>query len=346
MGCRYVVFLSVWIVLSAAGGAQSFDCEKAATNVEKAVCADSSLSLADDRLAAAYKQVMSALPPDAKVTIREGEASWLRSLENACAHKPAFQENFTTCLKRMYKERTVTLQKMVVSKGGVKFVMLEKTLLTRDSADDIGNKDIEENPGFGTLHVSWPQALTDAPEWKAWNAEVLAETQKEAGGTGELDQPWKKEWAADSETEVTATVDAISGGIVSTQVSIEGMGHGAAHPGEATHEFHWLLKDGRKLKTSDVFLPRTGWESALERRCRASLKIQIGKDYEEYVGKEFQKTLDEVVLNPENWTMDGTGVTISFPEYSVTPRMDPAEPVTAPWATLKGMLAVGFELPK
>lgn len=346
MRCRYVVVMAVCFGVSVVSRAQSFDCEKATTKVEKAVCADTSLSLEDDRLAAAYKQVIRDLPQDAKVMVRDGEANWLRSLENACAQKPAFQENFTTCLKRSYKERTATLQKMIVHKGDVTFVMLEKTLLARDSADDTGNKDMEENPGFGTLHVSWPQALNDTPEWAAWNAAVLAETKKEAGGTGEPGEPWKKEWASASETEVFATVDAINAQIVSVGVAINGMGHGAAHPGEAEHTLHWLLAKQRRLKASDVFLEGSGWESSLERRCRASLKAQYGKDYESYVGKDFQKELDEVVLNPQNWTMDEKGLTISFPEYAVAPRAEPTEPVTVAWPVLKGMLVAGFEPPK
>ncbi len=346
MRCRYGVLLAVWIGVRVACGAQSFDCEKATTAVEKAVCADSALSLADDKLAAAYKQVMREVPEDVKMAVRADEASWLNSMGNSCATKPTFQENFATCLKRMYKERTEALQKMVVSKDGVKFVMLQKTLLARDGADDMGNQDVEENPGFGTLHANWPQAMSEAPEWKAWNAAVLAETQKMAGGDGELNGPWKKEWAVGAETDVTATVDVVTPHMVSVGIADDGMGHGAAHPNEASEEFHWLLKEQRRLKASDMFLAGTGWESLLERRCRASLKEQIGKDYESYAGESFQKTLDEVVLNPANWTMDAKGLTISFPEYSVTPRMEPVDPVTVPWAALKGMLVPGFDLPQ
>jgi hypothetical protein len=92
-----------------------------------------------------------------------------------------------------------------------------------------------------------------------------------------------------------------------------------------------------------------GWEAVVSARCRAALKVQVGDDYQSYAGStaaDFAKTLHGVVADPRNWDIDAKGLTINFPEYSVTPRAFPVDPVLVPWEALSGVLAKGFEVPR
>ena len=61
--------------------AASFDCAKAATTVENAICADPALSQADERMAQAYRKALDAtLAPRA---LRSDQMRWLASREQA-----------------------------------------------------------------------------------------------------------------------------------------------------------------------------------------------------------------------------------------------------------------------
>lgn len=341
--------MTVWMagmcVCGAARG-QSFDCGTAKTEVEKAVCSDAELALLDDKLAAAYRRVMNGLPAESAALVRANEESWLQATESGCTNKPAFNENFVTCVKRRYRDRTAALEGMLVERGGMKFVVLSKTLLARDARLEPGVTPIEENPGFGTLHVSWVEALSDAPEWKAWNAAVLAETRRLAGGSGDPAEGWRNEWAAGTESEVKESVEQVSPVMVTVAMVEDGMGHEAAHPTQTNEEFHWLLKEERLLRVDDVLKAGSAWEKVFVKQCRASMKEQYGRDYDQYSGGDFGKALDGVIEEPKNWKIDAEGITVNFPDESVTPHADPVNPVTVTWKELKGMVVEGFAVPK
>lgn len=68
-----------------AGAGPSYDCRKAATPTEIAICGDEQLSLLDRKLSRAYRDFYSALPPDAKSAARRMQQLWLRGREERCA---------------------------------------------------------------------------------------------------------------------------------------------------------------------------------------------------------------------------------------------------------------------
>jgi uncharacterized protein YecT (DUF1311 family) len=75
MKLTVLALLATLIATGAAYGA-SFDCGKAASPVERAICADPALSKADDALAAAYRAALSAtLDP---VALRRDQRQWRR----------------------------------------------------------------------------------------------------------------------------------------------------------------------------------------------------------------------------------------------------------------------------
>jgi uncharacterized protein len=343
--------LGIWLLAGWCGavGAQSFDCKLAKTDVEKAVCASPELGKLDEAMAAKYKQMLVEVPPYMQTNLRTTQRIWLRGLPKVCkANVP--QMSFTDCLRKQYKSQMDVLDSQVVKKGGTVFVIQGTEVTSKDGPDDPpSSKEIESNPGYGTLDASWPGALSKAPEWLAWNAAVLLETQKMAGREKEdTGTDWKDDWAAGAETQVTAKLVSVGAQRVSVAISRESDGHGAAHPNEDYEEFHWLLKEQRRLKVEDVFAS-PGWEAVVSARCRAALKVQVGDDYQSYAGStaaDFAKTLHGVAADPRNWDIDAKGLTINFPEYSVTPRAFPVDPVLVPWEALSGFLAKGFEVPR
>lgn len=92
-----------WLLLLPFAGAvqsASFDCAKAATMVEKLVCADAALSAQDDVLAATYRQAASLSKPDDSEP-KTSQRAWLKQ-RNACAD--------AACIAAAYRSRIAELE--------------------------------------------------------------------------------------------------------------------------------------------------------------------------------------------------------------------------------------------
>lgn len=85
---------------AAPADAAGFDCAKAATTVEKTICADPELSGLDEALAALFRQNLAA---DARAeTVRAGQRAWLK-VRDACRD--------AACLNAAYQDRLAALRK-------------------------------------------------------------------------------------------------------------------------------------------------------------------------------------------------------------------------------------------
>ena len=121
------------------------------------------------------------------------------------------------------------------------------------------------------------------------------------------------------------------------------MGHGAAHPSEIWKNFHWLLKENREMAAGDVFRTDTPWNAALAQRCWAGLKEQFPQPATLFINSARDKALLEIVSNIGNWEIKKEGLLISFPEYSVAPRITGVKEVNIPWVVLKAYVLAGFD---
>lgn len=88
------LLFSLLIITPGQADAASFDCGKASTLVEKAVCADPELSALDEEMAGRYR-IISAMTPDRDA--KKEQLYWL-GLRNACKDK--------NCIQSVLQERT------------------------------------------------------------------------------------------------------------------------------------------------------------------------------------------------------------------------------------------------
>jgi len=86
------------ITLPAVSHAQSFDCAKASTAVEKQICADPNLSLMDAELGRVYRNLMQSIDKDTRRTLHKGERAWLHQ-RNACDTRT------NDCVEGLYEQR-------------------------------------------------------------------------------------------------------------------------------------------------------------------------------------------------------------------------------------------------
>ncbi|MBB6485855.1 lysozyme inhibitor LprI family protein [Rhizobium lusitanum] len=98
--------------------AQSFDCGKAQTAIEKAICASPPLIVKDTSLAAAYRQATSDLGGDpAKLAeLKQQQRRWLSDRDKSCTDSDP--THLTKCLLTIYQARIVELNTLHSVAGG------------------------------------------------------------------------------------------------------------------------------------------------------------------------------------------------------------------------------------
>jgi uncharacterized protein YecT (DUF1311 family) len=79
--------------------AASFDCAKARTNVEKAICADAELSKQDERMAALYGEVLKASSNNS--VLKKAQREWLKYRQTCFT--PAYKQKENFCLSDRYR---------------------------------------------------------------------------------------------------------------------------------------------------------------------------------------------------------------------------------------------------
>ncbi len=100
------LILATFSLLMIAGDihAASFDCRKAASEVEKLVCGDLILSKSDDDLAALYaKTLKQAADP---VSVRKQQREWLRRVRDRCMDVSCLRDAYATRIKEILSVKT------------------------------------------------------------------------------------------------------------------------------------------------------------------------------------------------------------------------------------------------
>ena len=100
---RWTAMMGVCLMLGMAANARaaSFDCKKASTDVEHAICDDARLNVLDEQISEHYRHLL-AESPSAKVTdIRGAQRTWLAGRD----HCKSAAEGLKVCLRAMLSSR-------------------------------------------------------------------------------------------------------------------------------------------------------------------------------------------------------------------------------------------------
>lgn len=92
--CSYLHFISIFLAFSA--NAASFDCHKATTEVEKAICSNPDLSELDDRMSKVFAKILEVNSDP--TSIKEEQRNWIRNTRNTSSGNPQV-------LKQTYEKR-------------------------------------------------------------------------------------------------------------------------------------------------------------------------------------------------------------------------------------------------
>lgn len=310
-------------------------------------------------MAAAYRTDLSRLSSNSVGLLRVDQVQWLAYVQQVCTVNDAATTRAAAagCLQPLYDDRIKQLRGAVAVRDGLAFLNRTQFLAAADVPDkDSPAPPSEEHEGFGTLQVVWPAADTDDEQWLAWSAAVEAHMLTMAGagqvqdlnnGTKRtLPKTWDDQMAADTDTEITGVFRGVEHGRVTTVIATFGMGHGAAHPFDGSETLTWLLKDKRALRAEDVF-GSVGWEHRVGEMVWADLKSRDKDElvmYDEVKGPD-SKPLREVLKDVTNWTLEKDGLHISYPNYTIAPRLYHPDDTVLSWMKLKPLLAKGFVTP-
>ena len=108
LSCLCAALVAGLCGIPARSQAQSFDCGKASTAIERAICADKALGRLDESLAAELKRVLAAAPA-LRGALLAGERHWVAARDRQCGTGDA-PERMPVCLATAYRARIAALQ--------------------------------------------------------------------------------------------------------------------------------------------------------------------------------------------------------------------------------------------
>lgn len=338
---------ALFLLLVPALHAATFDCTKAISPVEKAICSNPKLSASDSAMAATYRTDLAQLTSASIGLLRADQVQWLAWAQQLCHATDGIMTpaDLAVCLQPLYTDRTKALRKAVTRRDGLTFLTRTQYLAAPDTSK-LGMQ--APNPGFGTLIATWPVADTTDEDWTAWNHAVEQRLLRMTSQVDNAPPPthWTDTLAEEQDATLTAHLKSIEHDRVTTGLSSEAMTHGGAHPHEEWQTLTFLLNEHRALRADDVFRPDSDWKQAFAEACWKQMSTGDKKTYiYGQVKGPGAKEIQQVILNVSNWTLEHDGLHISYPEYSVTPRYALMDDALIPWPDLKSLLSPRFVLP-
>jgi uncharacterized protein YecT (DUF1311 family) len=345
---RGVALVFLGFLLTRLSFGASFDCTRASTLQEKAICSSPRLSQLDNQLGAAYSELLANVPARVRAMVRQNERDWLRSVE--CSSNVS-HEALEECLVSAWGRRVRSLQGAISSvsqPGRVPFLWNSVHFVQPDTGDEAGSDAERGAPQHSTLDAEWPQALSSDPDWQAWDRAIELEARKLASqGEAKPGDPWaKSDWMDGMDNDVSVELGAITRVFVGASFQNLWYGHGAAHPNYVKVQFNWLLPQRRELAAEDVFRSDSGWRKFLYDRAMESLKVQIDPKFpeNEWAPGYGEDMVSKIVKDPHHWILDSTSLTLYFPQDSISCHACGEFKVQLSWEELRPMLRDGFRI--
>lgn len=341
---RFTVFLGFLLLAGAAATASqaaSFDCGKAGTPFEKAICADDTLSEADSALAVAYATALGGLSETAAATMKADQKAWLDFAQSACApeakplRKGKYDDDGIQCLISTFDSRITALAgSKMVGRQRV-YVVSQYAALPDPDYGTEGYEDYYWKVGAKTLtssRIDGDSALAQA--FNAFAEEVTAKFADQFAEPGK----GNSDFDGTSDEDMTATITAIHSGRVTMTVNDYFFGHGAAHGNYSITYNHFVIGENRALDASDIFKGKA-WKKTLLTLVVDQLKAKLGDS----LMLDNPGDIADVVADPTRWDFADEGLLVQFEPYEVASYADGAVTVTIPWEKLSDITAEGWD---
>jgi uncharacterized protein YecT (DUF1311 family) len=325
---RARLFLAAGLV-AFAGPAHAFDCKKAGTKSEKAICADPAALAADSAMSAAFQTLIASAPAAQKSQITASQVGWLRTRDGNCAE--ATGAELGACLARESERRRAFLEGRPEAGPGAPGRIAP---WFRYEKGGHGRAEID----FALLKFVDPQA----PAERAFNAAVERVTKDII--EPEKDEPNPDSYAFDWSMELTWA----SPRLVSAHLTGY-MSAGGAHPNTSSASVNIDYAAGRELKFADAFASDAA--TKIVAFCLKSVRAQK----QDKMGDEAPKSaddlktlagqVDDATRDLAAWSFGADAATVNYDPYAVGSYAEGAYVCEIPYATLRGWTKPGFPLP-
>ena len=329
-GMRGIAIAGV-VVLASAGWAHaaSFDCSKASTAVERAICGSRELSQMDETLAAAYAAAREGLSPEAERVVRAGQRDWIDYRDRACTRdaKPIggdYDADGMQCLANLYSLRLEQLQ-LPGTLGGLRIYYR-----SRFAAYDDPQALPEDWSQVASKELGVPQIDAAGAEAKAFNAFASAIA---APALAQCDAGTAE---TESDSNISLAIETVNAPRITVRESDWWYGHGAAHGNYAVSYAHFLRQPMRGLAAEDIF-SGDDWANRIEPMIIDALATQGSReDYWEDLSE-----ISELIVDPARWDFSAEGITFQFQPYEVAAYAAGAPLAILAWDRLAPFLAPG-----
>lgn len=338
MLARIAVAMTCLTVLASPSTAASFDCAKAETPFEKAICSNDALSLADETMAKSFATATGGLTKSSVSVMRADQRNWLDFAQRSCTDdaKPLasgqYDDDASACLVDIFKARSTALENSRMQ-GGHRFFLksVYGALPDPNEADNA-----ESYWKVATHEAVVPQIDTDDPLAGAFNSWVM---EKAAGMSDTLalnDGGDVASLDSSANTSLTIRVKELGGNHrITLDVETYWFGHGAAHGNYGISYLHYYVPEQREIVGSDIFAG-DDWQTVLATAAWEQLQVE----HKEWLQVENQSDIAEIVIDPTRWDLnDDYGLVIQFEPYEVSAYAYGAPTVTIPWAELDAIKA-------
>ena len=322
-----LVTAAVLSLAAAPAQAASFDCAKASTEVEKAICANPDLSRSDEVLARAYATALGGLGDEAKAAVQAGQREWLGFAALACTKdaepfSEALSDEQQGCLNAVYRSRISELAQSRMEGDWRVYPQTSYSL--------VDDPDPDSYQGVATKEIASPRIDEDSELATSFNALM-----DEADAAAWPDPKGEDYLTAD--TMETTTIASVGSHRISLSIDSYWMGHGAAHGNYAITYAHFLTEKGRMLEADDLFTG-DGWEGALGKMALDELDRTV----EGGIWDESRADVPAAAADPSRWNFGDNGLEITFQPYEVTAYAAGAPVVTIGWDKLTDFLAPDY----
>lgn len=318
--CRaFFAALPMLLCASAASAQASFDCAKASTASEKAICADPGLAAADKAMGDAFTALFKKLPAAQQSALKADQGNWVTGRDGGCFQMTG--DTLTQCLLTATNQRT-------------NFLL---------GAGDNGPANapallpvyyVESKKGAYEITIAFPQFAAAAPKFNAashdaaYGKNTLAEYRQNApnrfnGSSNSYDVSYETTWLSPQLVSVTWQFGAYAGG---------------AHPNNWRVALLWNPATDKAIALGDFLSDPAKAVPAVSALCKAQAEKD---DWGLFDNPDF----DTVVKDTKSWAIDKDGVTVMFDPYSVTPYVAGPHDCRLTYDDLKDLLKPDGVLP-
>lgn len=289
----------------------SFDCRKAASVEEMAVCGDSQISHLDDALARSYSADMHILSARGQLESRDSERRWVHFAKVTC-FGPKNRRGGLRCLEEKYRQRLKDLDNAAVRVGPFVFGRVDYFYAIADPRSDAPYEQ----------QASYPRIDQPASGAVArWNHSMAPDrfvvVRYCDGSPGDSLRDF--------------AIQSAGGEALTIQTTSWMYCHGTPHGFGGIHSSTYVLKPTiHKLTARDLFVKGTGWGNYLTKCCNEVLRAKDGRAD---LGR-----VRQVCTNVKAWSLTRDGLLVTVNPYEVLPYAFGVTEITVPWSDLRPFL--------